>query len=438
MGTGRWLILSALVTAASTVGATPANPVGWMADPAFEEATPEEPRAGFHRMLLRGGETLKNWSERVEVYALPDPGILPAGELIDRMAAQVVDHCPELSDRRIEIPAAERENIAVALWHCSNNLDTGQGEVKSLKVVRDESKAFVMIAEGRYPPYADGATPLLREQLERWMDMQRSFQLCTAYTLPGCLPDPKVVDAVPVGDPGPTEDHAIRRAEARARQIYLQDQLAWHATDYVRAQGLLSDPKAGGHFLAMPAADGGGSVYFVADRGPRRPRGLRIDIDATGNASTGSVDERLTGEAEQRYRSLLAAIARDDLKLCSPTANTVVLPQESGDGWLVYVLSASVQEGVAFIGGHNRIAVSARGRVESVEHSANTCIAIDSNDAPPGSSELSYYLVTHVVSDMPWETHLFQSWMLDKPLIVPTDHAVWRIEAGSLKRLDID
>lgn len=438
MKTVNWWVIAPLAAAASSVVAAPANPVGWMPDPAFEEATPGKPRAGFHRLLLLRGESPNDWSERVEIYALPDPGSLPAAKLIDRMAADLATDCPQLHDQRMELPAAVRDRTAVALWHCPENRATGRGEIKSVKVVRDADRAFAMVAEGAYPVFEDGSTPLLREQLARWIDMQVSFNLCTEYTLPGCMPEANVLAEAAVADLGPGEDEAIRLTEARGREIYHQDQLAWHATDYVRDQGLLENLQADGHFLALPAADGGGSVYFVSDRSRRRPRGLRIDIDATGSVSTGSVEERLTGDAERRYRALRAAVARDDLKLCSPTRNTVVLPHESGEGWLVYVLSASVEQGITFLGGHNRIGVSSGGKVESVEHSANSCIGIDTRKGPSGGLELAYHVVTHVVSDMPWETHLFQSRMLDKPLMVMTAEAVWRVDAGRLRRLTVD
>lgn len=438
MNTVHWLIVSALAATAASVAAMPANPVGWMPDPAYKEVPPDKPRAGFHQLLLLNEEALEDWSERVEIFALPDPGSLSAAQLIDHMAAQLAVHCPKLNDHRIELPAAESQRTAIALWHCPENQDSGRGEVKSVKVIRDADNAFAMVAEGRYPVFSEGSTPLLRVQLKRWSDMQVSFQLCTAYNLPGCLPDPNVLAAAPAADPGPDENEAIRRTEARGLQIFHQDQLAWHATDYARSQGLLNDLKGAGHFLAMPAADGAGSVYFVAERSRRRPRGLRIDIDATGKASTGGIDERLTEEAEQRYRALRAAVSRAEIKLCTPTWNTVVLPHESDEGWLVYVLSASDQQGITFIGGHNRIKVTTRGKVESVEHSANSCVRIDTNDGPQDHEEFTYHVVTHVISDMPWETHLFQSRTLDKPLIVPTAQAVWRVDAGRLQRLALD
>lgn len=431
-----WLVVVALSAPGAATWAASAAPAGWETDPAYVEDESIAASEGFHRRFVLPGDDPERWSERVEVRVVAEPGALPAGSLLDRMAGEERARCPDLTDSRIELPASVSDVTAVSLWHCPKNAATGYGEVKSIKLVRDAAQAVVMVAEGRYPPYEKGQTPLLRVQLDRWVDMQKSFELCREYTHPGCLPEAAVLDAAPAVEGDPTERAEIARLESLAMQIYAQDMLAWRATDFVTGRGLL-DPAAPGHFLAMSDADGGGSVYFVPDRGRRRPRGLRIDIDSAGVESIGALEEALTGDAADRYRALRAALSDAELKLCSRTPNTVVVPDGPDAGWTVYVLSASDQPGLVFIGGHNRIKVSPRAKVLSTEHSARSCLAFDTQ-ARPGDPGSGFYLATHLVSEMPWETHVFQSLHLDLPLIVPTRHAIWKVESGRLHRMAIE
>ncbi len=421
-------------------GASNANsrdPVGWVLDPVYVEVTTDVPDGAFRRMFVPDGESAEDWSERVRIDSFPNSESHSPSELLDQLAAEYRVSCPLLNDHRMPLPDTVSDTVGVTLWHCPEHARSGRGEVLSHKLLLHDGAAYVLLGEGRYPPFEPGKTPLLREQLNRWTRMQQSFLPCNDYTNPGCLPDADtLVTAVPVAL-SPEESEAVARTEARAREIFLQDQLAWHATDFALDEKLL-DGKRGGHFLAVPNAEGGGSVYFIPERRFGRPKAHRVDALPDGSFALGARNLKLEGETALRYAALREALNQEDLKLCSANVNSAVLPREDGNGWIVYVLSATTEPGKAFIGGHNRIVVGANGTVGSVEHSARSCIGIDATVSGPDGAKVAYQLVSHVISDMPWETHIFQAMTLDVQMFVPTEHAVWRIEGGRLWKLAVE
>ncbi|HRQ63829.1 MAG TPA: hypothetical protein PKZ76_03020 [Xanthomonadaceae bacterium] len=188
----------------------------------------------------------------------------------------------------------------------------------------------------------------------------------------------------------------------------------------------------------MPDDEGGGSVYFIPERRRGQAKAHRVDVQPDGSFRLGARNVTLDGEVARRYAALRTALAQKDLNLCSQNANTAVLPREDGDGWIVYVLSSTTEPGKAFIGGHNRIEIAADGTVGKVEHSARSCIGIDATATDGDGEKFAYQMVTHIVSDMPWETHVFQAMTLDVQMFVPTERAIWRIEGGRLWKLAVE
>lgn len=413
-----------------------ASPMGWLIDPTFVEIEVQTRDNALHRQFVLKGESAERWSERVTITGAANREALSPTAIMDKLADDERRRCQDFDDHRIEMPVQERQTMSLALWHCPKGDRPDRGEVRSIKLVVNDGHHYAMIVEGDYPAYEKASTPLRREQMERWIAMQRSFVPCRSYVIPGCQPDADLIGkALPMKLEG-EEAAAVKRIEARAHAIFVQDQMAWHATDFAMHEKLLRK-KGGGGFLAVPAATGGGAVYFFRDRRSGQPTGQRVDIAADGTLSTGPKKAVLEGEALGRHVALKAAVARTDLSLCSGNANTIVLPNDDGDGWIVYVLTASVEQGIGFIGGHNRLSVAPDGTVRTVDHSARSCLHIDANARGPAGEHLAAHLVSHLVSHMPWETHVFQALTLNISMIVLTESAVWRIEGGRMSKLDL-
>jgi hypothetical protein len=132
------------------------------------------------------------------------------------------------------------------------------------------------------------------------------------------------------------------------------------------------------------------------------------------------------------------------LKGCGERLNTIILPDDEGDGWLVYFLSATMKTNQVWIGGHTRVRVDRNAsRILDTAYSANTCLALDLDQLAKlahdkGDQGPVTPMTTHLVSQVPLETHVFQSLTFNKDLIVITSHAVWRVGKGKITKLKIE
>lgn len=432
-----WLIATPLAAFACSDSARAAPPIGWKSHPFFDVVENATDNPEFHREFYRKGEGSAHWTERVVVASRQlAAGTTPA-DVLDAMLKEETAHCPEVRESRIPARAEEQAMSGLAMWHCPADISTHRGEVAVHRILVSANQVFIISAQGIYPSFEKGKSPLLKEQLDRWSEFQKSFALCVAWTVPGCMPEAQAIMTASPAELTSEEASAVSQAELRGRQIYEQDQIAWHGSDFAIAKKLLQGSK--GEFIAEPGKRPSGHLYFVS-RDEKYPGRVRVDLDETGMPSEGPREEVLPASVQSRLEALTTARTAK-IKECTDRINTAVIPDDAGDGWLVYFLSATMKPGRILIGGHTRVHVDRSGRIVSTEYSANTCLAVDVDDAAVSvfrHDGAVTPVVTHLVSSVPWETQVFQSLTFEKDFLVVTGHAVWRVGRGKIIKLKLE
>lgn len=240
----------------------------------------------------------------------------------------------------------------------------------------------------------------------------------------------------------PIRQFDTQTVERLGRAIYDHDIAAWRATDSfmqsVRA-GQIPDAeraKIKGWIVVGPA--GGLVVKFIGEG----PEGLypvyvaAVYTDEQRARTTPPPSKGpLTEEERARFRARQIAIAQITQR-CSERYNTVVLPNEQEEGYLVYLLAGTAKPRLMMVGGHYRVTVSADGnRVIRTEPLSRSCLTVEVKP-PPGSTELAGIMVSHIVSLAPIETHVFLNYLHRVDIHVTTDDAaLWRVSKGKVELL---
>lgn len=408
--------------------------LGWSNHPYFSEATQAGSDSPFHREFYPAGENPGTWTERVLVDAVDfSPDSTPQS-LLDAYSKQIKAHCNQFSENRLPLDPNFAASSALMMWHCGADTTTGRGTVGIIRSMLGKNHAYTVVASGNYEPFEEGKTPLLKIQLDRWVEFQRTFAFCDVLTIPGCAPDPQTIMDAPAAALTAEESEQVRLAEARGIALFHNDQLAWHATDYVMARNLLHREK-GGSFMAIARPDGSGVVYFVQKR-----KALRVDLDENARPIKSGWEKKVPDSVSTRLVALKTA-SKESSRVCGDTINNVVLATEDGKGWLVYLLGATTQPDVAIIGRHLRIQTDSSGKhVESNDSSTMQCLAINNRSADAVAASGSKWMgsiVSHLVSQVPWETHVFQSLTWSMPIFVITHHAVWHVQGGRIVKIQL-
>jgi hypothetical protein len=428
--------LLAALALANYANSEPAKPIGWVPDAYFEVVENASDTPEFHREFYPKGEGAAHWTERVVVTSRSAaPGTTPAG-VLDELFKTETKRCAGVHDERLPVPDEYVSKLGMAMWHCPINKKTSRGEVAVQKVLLSTNRAFVITAQGDFAPFEPGNTPLLTEQLDRWLEFQNSFALCDSWTNAGCMPEATAIMTAGAAEMSTDESAAVQTAERRALEIYRQDQIAWHGTDFAREKKLIK--ATSGVFIAEAGEGRSGRLYFVS-QDDKHPGWVRVDLDETGTASEGPHERSLPASVQTRLVALATA-RKAELKSCSDRLNTAVIADEAGDGWLVYFLSAAMEAGHIPLGGHTRVRVDKSGsRIINTEYSAKTCLAVDFNQVASQTKGAAITpIVTQLVSAVPWETHVFQSLTFGRDILVVTKHAVWRVGKGKITKLKVD
>jgi len=429
------VVLMLLLVAAYADASPQRKAIGWQLDPYFIERGGDPASTVTSHDFYPKGETPDRWTERI-LLRMRDvgSGMSPAA-VMDALADESRQACPAMSENRIPLPATNAASMAISLWHCSRNPATGRGQVIAQKVLLSGSHAYVMTAEGDYPPFDSGATPMTQAQMRRWSQTQNSLVLCDDLTNPGCIPDPGTIMSAGQAVLTPQQRASVAQAETRGRELYLQDQLAWQATDFMLANGGLKRSKRG-TFIAIPGPGRMGDVYFVQRSGSRIRNIAQVSFDVAGQPRREPDPKTLPADVAAREQALLLA-RESGPDACAETVNSAVMPAEDGNGWWVYVLTGTHDPNIMYLGGHTRFRVDANGTLAKGEPSAKSCLSLRTGERGPGGEPESALMATHIVSDTPWETHVLQSLTFGKPLIVVTRSAVWRVENGKIVLLDV-
>ncbi|HRE44502.1 MAG TPA: hypothetical protein PKY87_11110 [Terricaulis sp.] len=223
---------------------------------------------------------------------------------------------------------------------------------------------------------------------------------------------------------------AFARIERIGRDLYEHDRAAWLATDHARLVLPESErPNLRGWITLREGA--AVIVDFVAER----PEGLvsvhRSIFRNGGITEHGAVLIPLD-EARQRAHAALAIAMTAPASLCDLPYNSAILPPE-GEGEAdadVYLLPATTVEGLVRIGGFARHSVDVDAqRVLETEMFSNSCLT---GQTEPGAA---FLYVTHVVSPLPTQAHVFLSLSHGITIFVGTPEGLFEITQGRIRRV---
>ncbi|HJU40418.1 MAG TPA: hypothetical protein VJ724_12645 [Tahibacter sp.] len=256
---------------------------------------------------------------------------------------------------------------------------------------------------------------------------------CGAQAL---MPDPAQRGKTP-----PTADELKQIETIRdvGREIYRQDQLAWHATDAAIAKigERRMHAEVGG--WVVTTIDGGSLVTFVR----REPKSADDEVLAEVRMLDGKrkpvVDKKVKRTLSPTERTLIAARNTAMAKVpvpCSRTYNTATLPTPNGD-WDVYALAGTTDASIVPVGGHARITVSADGtKVLGVEPYSKGCLDLTKEPPPKGAEP--FLFMTHIVGDLPAPTHVFLSLTHGTRMHVLTPRHHWIVAGDAIVAVPAD
>lgn len=224
------------------------------------------------------------------------------------------------------------------------------------------------------------------------------------------------------------------------RDIYRHDQLAWIATDVLLAkvsQQKMARSGAVG-WVVDTASSSAPVVRFLRNKNGRTEAAYDVTFPPGGKPALSVPAVPELTEAQRANATALATVraefASGAYPWCGGRANTVVLPDPDGRGFLVYFLRAKQKSDEVPVGGHYRVTVSADGRkVEQVDRLSASCLTMRKEEN--AQRTVAALTMTHFISKTPVETHVFLSLQEKIPFFVVTeDKSVWTISNGQMER----
>ncbi len=258
---------------------------------------------------------------------------------------------------------------------------------------------------------------------------------------PPAQPAPAPAAAAPAPREIPAElAPLVEQATRLGRELFGNDRASSRATDALAAKlGSLEDRGIGGYFAVHESDDAGKPVpswivYFTSDEAPPRVlHRVRVALEARAPEVL-DTPEPLPLAAEL---APLAAARERAIEAGAPyeqSVNPVVLRgRDAGvEGLRVYLLAATDQPGIAVLGRHVCVELSADGtRVVQVRPLSKGVIEIPL--ATPANERVHALSVTHVLGDTPSEAHVFASLAYGLPIFVGTARGLWKVEAGTVQ-----
>ena len=253
--------------------------------------------------------------------------------------------------------------------------------------------------------------------------------VCAAFATPAIAADTA---------PPPIRQFDIPTIEKLGRQMYEQDQEAWKATDILRAKHSDDELKAGKlHGWIVDTFPDHDVVRFVHDGASGPEAYYDVTFPRVGGAPTLASPESstLSGEDVAQYAARTLALQHSELN-CSDTYNTIVLKDPEQDGWLVWIMAATKDPDLIIIGGHYRFTISSDGKsIRQKDVLSKSCLRF-SRKAQTGSTG---FLMSHVVSLTPIETHAFASLSYKVGFYVGTpDGRAWNVGEGLITQIQQD
>lgn len=229
--------------------------------------------------------------------------------------------------------------------------------------------------------------------------------------------------------------------ERLGREMYDQDQLAWKATDiaveHFTADGMKAQKAQG--WIVAPSDGGGNIVRFIheTDAGPQSYYDVKFAKDGSWTTSVPDAAPLSATEAAQfgARQLALGSVTRR----CSDRYNPIVLKDPQRDGWIAWAMAATSDPGLAVIGGHYRVTVSADGKAAlRSDQLSNGCLTLPKPDSKEGYKLAGLY-TSEVVSLAPLETYVFASLSYKIPVMVGTnDGNMWKYDGDTVSNITMD
>ena len=409
--------------------AQPATPdfLAWQVPRGYVEGKNDAP---LERIYYFGKQDATNWNERLRVgTAQLAPGQTLTAWFATLRAAAKSD-CAGLVAQ--PGPSGTQDGLPnlYEMWHCPKSRVDGHGAVSVFRLIDAGNRLWLLTAEGRYPAFAAGKTPLTKVQLARWTAFERSAEVCAGNSAPVCLGDAETLRDAPTAPMSPQETTLAQRAQTLGRELHRQDALAWRAGDVLGAAKL----KGISGWVAMPRSDDEGNVYFL--RGALdHPELAWVVAFAHGRKPEvrAGTPAELTQDLMLRFRARQTALA-EQTKPCTGALDTAVLRDPRGGGWQVYTLATSPDPDVIWIGGSTRYVLLPDATViVNVTASARGCLSIHRKDA--SGRAIGNLVLTEQQAAVPDEMLVMRQLAADLPFVVGTRDAVWRIRDGRIEKI---
>lgn len=233
--------------------------------------------------------------------------------------------------------------------------------------------------------------------------------------------------------PTPVEAWPLAKVQRLGQALYDQDFAAARGSDALLAR-----------FNGRPPSDLAGwivvgegrdqTVRFLAQEGD----GFRAAYDIpVRNGRAGAVAEVADGtlppEQQAVVRARMTAANNIGLLRCTPRYNAVVLDDPDSDGWLVWLLASTNQSNQLILTGHYRFHISADGsEVLRRDQLSTTCII---QTVDPAKGQIAGLTVSHIVSPLPVETHVFTSLLYRLPIYVVAGEKLYGVEGARIREV---
>lgn len=230
------------------------------------------------------------------------------------------------------------------------------------------------------------------------------------------------------------ERERLKFVSNRGLQLLQNDDAAWVATDRLMVD-TNDNPKDAGvsGWISQKLADGTLRVTFIERREDGLYAAHQSIVDGREILSTQFFEDRqarpkLSEDETRLFNARFTAVtAIADEGLCTPTINSAVIPTPAG--LEVYLLGPETKENTVRMGRHYRVLVGSDGKADAPQKFTNGCVLLEKTENSIGLT------VTHLLSDIPTEIHVFQSLRHQTPIFVLTtqNNRLWKVSGSEIQ-----
>lgn len=234
--------------------------------------------------------------------------------------------------------------------------------------------------------------------------------------------------------PTPVESWSLDKVQRLGQALYDQDIVAARGSDALMARfGGRPPENLTGWIVVGQGRDQ--TVRFLARDGDAVRAAFDIQVrNGRAGVVTEVTDPILPPEQLAMFAARMTAANNIGPLRCSPRYNAVVLDDPDSDGWLVWLLASTNQSNQLILTGHYRFRISADGTaVLRRDQLSATCII---QTVPPEQrGQLAGLTVSHIVSPLPVETHVFTSLLYRLPIYVVAGEKLYGVEGTNIREV---